>query len=278
MILSIIESEIETSAKSKVNLPEVAEKLIPVAQEASSLLLSFYDSGFEVESKDDGSPVTNADFAADQFLQEKLHELTPNIPIVSEESPHEINLKNAESTLYWLIDPLDGTRGFIRKNGHFCINIALMENHTPILGVIALPTEDEIYVGFEKTAYKVHHGVRENLQTRTFPKHGVDVLVGSTKAQHDDLYESFFSHFKIASIRARGGASKFCYISKGAVDLYIRFSKCYEWDIAAGHAILEAAGGIVQNLKGERLLYGDPKFKNYGFVALGQKYDLPAFA
>ena len=261
-----------------MNLSEIAEKLIPIAQEASKLLLSFYDSGFEVESKDDGSPVTNADFAADQYLQEQLIKILPDVPVVSEESPYETNLKNSKADRYWLIDPLDGTRGFIRKNGHFCINIALMENHKPILGVIALPTEDEVYVGFEKIAYKIHEGLRENLLTRSFPMQGVDVLVGSTKAQHDELYESFFSHFKIASIRARGGASKFCYISKGVVDLYIRFSKCYEWDIAAGHAILAAAGGIVQNLKGEPLSYGDPKFKNYGFVALGQKYDLPAFA
>lgn len=261
-----------------MNLSEIAEKLVPIAQEASSLLLSFYDTGFDVEAKDDGSPVTNADFAADKYLQEKLAEILSEVPVVSEESPYEINLQNSKAERYWLIDPLDGTRGFIRKNGHFCINIALMENHKPILGVIALPTDGEVYVGFEKVAFKVHDGHRETLSTRPFPKSGVDVLVGSTKAQHDELYDSFFSHFKIASIRARGAASKFCFISKGAVDLYIRFSKCYEWDIAAGHAILEAAGGIVQNLKGEPLVYGDPKFKNYGFVALGQKYDLPAIA
>jgi 3'(2'), 5'-bisphosphate nucleotidase len=261
-----------------VNLSQVAEKLVPIAQEAAQLLLSFYETGFEIETKEDGSPVTNADLAANTFLLSRLKEVLPETPVVSEESPYEVNLKNAQAPRYWLIDPLDGTRGFIRKNDHFCINIALMENHKPILGVIALPVEGEVYVGYDHTAFKVHDGVREDLQTRPFPTAGVDVLVGSTKAKRDDLYENFFSHFKIASIRARGGASKFCYISKGEVDLYIRFSKCYEWDVAAGHAIVEAAGGIVRDLRGEPLTYGTPSFKNYGFMVLGQKYDLPAFA
>lgn len=260
-----------------MHLSKLAEDLIPIAEAASQLLLDFYETGFEIESKEDGSPITSADLKADQFLQEHLIKLLPDTPVVSEEGPAEINQKNANSNRYWLIDPLDGTRGFIRKNGHFCINIALMENHKPILGVIALPTEGDIYVGYDKTAFKVHGNVCETIHTRTFPQTGVDILVGSTKAQHDELYESFFSHFKIASIKARGGASKFCYISKGVVDLYIRFSKCYEWDVAAGHAIVEAAGGIVQDLKGNTLVYGAAKFKNYGFMVLGQKYDLPTF-
>ena len=248
-----------------------------MGQETSQLLLSFYDKGFDVEVKEDGSPLTNADLAADALLQAALQKLTPDTPVVSEESPHDVNTKNAGSPRYWLIDPLDGTRGFIRKNGHFCVNIALMEDHKPILGVIALPTEGEVYVGYQGIAFKVKDGAREDIHTRNFPITGIDAMVGSTKAQHDDLYESFFSNFKIASVKARGGASKFCYIARGDVDLYIRFSKCYEWDVAAGHAIVSAAGGIVQNLKGEALAYGHPDFVNRGFMVLGQKYDLPPF-
>ncbi|MEB3703023.1 3'(2'),5'-bisphosphate nucleotidase CysQ [Candidatus Bealeia paramacronuclearis] len=249
-----------------------------MGQETSQLLLSFYDKGFEVESKDDGSPLTNADLAADACLQSALKKLTPEIPIVSEESSLEVNEKSAQSPLYWIIDPLDGTRGFIRKNGHFCVNIALMENHKPLLGVIALPTENEVYVGHGTASFKIKDGLREAIYTRNFPEDGVDAMVGSTKAQHDDLYESFFSHFKVASLKARGGASKFCYIARGDVDLYIRFSKCYEWDVAAGHAIVEAAGGIVQNLKGGTLNYGDPQFVTRGFMVFGQKHDLPTFS
>lgn len=219
---------------------------------------------FACERKEDCSPLTEADLASHHIIVDALHSLTPDIPVVSEEGADQIN----PDGLFWLVDPLDGTREFIKRNGEFTVNIALIENNLPILGVISAPALDISYTG----AINMQPRKREknkNWSNITSEKigSGPTKIVGSKSHGSDESTQWVATHYPNAEFCGIGSSLKFCLIAEGKAHAYPRFGRTMEWDTAAGHAILNAAGGIVTRIDGTPLTYGKPIFENPHFIA-----------
>ncbi len=253
---------------SKPNLDSLTPSLVHLAEKAGTLICRIYKEEIEVFEKKDGSPVTQADQESHDFLQDGLKKLTPHIPLISEEDAASWHIKNP---LYWLVDPLDGTKGFIHKNGQFCINIALMEHDRPILGLIHLPLTQETFYGYEGKAWKHVQGKSDPIHTRSTPSQGMTLLVGGYGKKFKEQEDIFLKTYPITKIERIQSAIKFCAIASGAADLYLRFEACSEWDTAAGQALVEAAGGAMANIDGTTFIYGKPGLLNKAFVVFGHK-------
>lgn len=254
--------------KSEPNLELLAPKVVALAEKAGKLICQIYEKGFEVFEKKDHTPVTQADHQSNHFLKEGLENLTPSIPVISEEDESSWIIK---SPYYWLIDPLDGTKGFIEKTGEFCINIALMEKNQPIFGLIHIPLTHETFYGYAKKAWRVFEGEASAIHTRSHPPQGMTLLLGGYGKKFKGQQDFFLKSYPITKVERIRSAIKFCHIASGRADLYVRFEACSEWDTAAGQALVEAAGGIMTNLDGTPFLYGKSGLINEGFVVFGMK-------
>ncbi len=250
------------------NLESLAPHLVALSEKAGARIRHIYTEVFEVIEKGDGSPVTQADHESHRLLKEGLEKLTPSIPVISEEDEASWTIK---SSFYWLIDPLDGTKAFIQKSGEFCINIALIKDNYPIFGLIHIPLSGETFYGYEKKAFCKSKGKTTSLQTRPFPSQGMTLLLGGYGKKFQRQEELFLKSYPIAKIERIRSAIKFCRIASGKADLYLRFMPCSEWDTAAGHALVEAAGGIMTQLDGQPFHYGKPALINEEFVVFGRK-------
>lgn len=247
-------------------IPEILP-LIKIIQEASSIALEYFQKDYDVFSKDDESPVTEADFAVNEFILSKLSKFTPDIPIITEESESHAQI-NAQS-IFWLVDPIDGTRSFIKRNNDFTINIGLVKNKKPILGIIAVPITGEIYYTENNLAYKRNkEGLAQKIHAKIFDESNIQALIGSSKDKHTLEYLHINN---ISSFKRISSALKFCLLAEGLADIYPRFGKTMEWDSAAGHAILNAAGGSISQVDGSELEYGKEKFENTHFIAWANK-------
>lgn len=243
-----------------------------IAREAGQVILRYYNDTMAVTTKLDGSPVTQADQAAEHVILPALHHLTPEIPVVAEEAVSAGTIPDVSQGRFWLVDPLDGTKEFINRNGDFTVNIALIKNGTPVLGVVFAPATGELFAGAgPRTAIEWderHHD--RPITARTAPAEGLTVVASRS---HGDLakLEAFLAGRKVKETRQRGSSLKFCLLAKGEADLYPRFGPTCEWDTAAGHAVLLAAGGRVETVDGRPLTYGKPSgFLNPEFVAYGK--------
>ena len=219
--------------------------------------------------KEDNSPITEADAAANKLITQALRKLTPEIPIVAEESVACGEAPDVHGNSFWLVDPLDGTKEFIGGRSEFTVNIALIVNNAPVLGVIYLPALNVIYwggcgLGAQR---QEDHQLPTPLQTRTIPTNGPTVI--SSRSHSNLETEQWLSKTRVAQRAIAGSSVKFCRIAEGRADLYPRLGTTMEWDIAAGHAILAAAGGGVETIEGAPLRYGKPDFKNPYFIARG---------
>jgi len=252
-----------------------AARLLPtvrtIAHEAGQVILRFYNSGAEVATKADGSPVTQADQAAEHVILPALHHLTPAIPVVAEEECAAGRIPDIAGGRFWLVDPLDGTKEFISRNGEFTVNIALIVAGQPILGVVYAPATGFLYAGAGPGSAIVWQEGRHDraITVRRPPKEGVTV---ASSRSHGDAGETeqFLSRYTVKEHVACGSSLKFCTVAAGQADLYPRFGSTCEWDTAAGHAVLLAAGGRVCVGDGASALgYGKPGFKNPSFVAYG---------
>ncbi len=253
---------------AKPHLHSLAPQIVALAEKAGAVIRQVYTKEIEVFEKNDGSPVTHADHQSHCFLKAGLEKLTPTIPIISEEDESSWTLK---SPSYWLIDPLDGTKGFIHKTGEFCINIALMEENRPIFGLIHLPLTGETFYGYEKQAWR--HGEEKSsvIHTRSCPPSGMVLLFGGYGKAYKEHEELFLKSYPIHKVKRLRSAIKFCHIASGVADLYVRYEPCSEWDTAAGQILVEAAGGVMTRLDGTPFLYGKPGLINEGFVVFGRK-------
>ncbi len=249
-------------------LDTLIPSLVDIVEKAGKLISDIYNDEFEVIKKEDGSPVTKADTLSHDLLKAELERLTPGVPVISEEDESSWIVKSPQ---YWLVDPLDGTKGFIYKTGDFCINIALMENDKPIFGLIHLPLTRETYYGFNGKAFRNLAGDLSPIHTRHFPANGLTLLLGGYGKKFKEQEDFFLKTYPITKIMRLRSAIKFCLIASGSADIYMRFEPCYEWDTAAGHALLEAAGGILTQVNGSPFLYGKTHLINEAFVAFGQK-------
>jgi 3'(2'), 5'-bisphosphate nucleotidase len=240
----------------------------PIAEEAGRATMRFYGTTAAME-KADGSPVTAADQAAEDIILPALRALTPDIPVVSEEEVSKGLSPDVTGTRFWLVDPLDGTKEFLSGNGEFTVNIALIENGAPVLGVVVVPALGETYAGAAPgtATLKDARGERP-ISARGAPFEGLTV-VGSRSHGDAAAMEAFLGGRKVAAFRAAGSSLKLCLIARGEADLYPRLGTTMEWDIAAGHAVLRAAGGRVETLDGGAFLYGKPEYRNPHFAAYG---------
>lgn len=228
-------------------------------------------TGFETGRKPGNSPVTEADIAADRLITERLRALAPHVPIISEEGGQLVDVSS--SPYFWCVDPLDGTKGFIRGEDAFTVNIALIAEHQPIAGVIYVPARGDVYSGYRQGAaaeatYCPQGGERETIQVRSSQpdaRHGLISRHHRTDNERQQVRE-----YGVVSTEAVASSWKFCLLAAGKADIYPRFGPTMEWDTAAGQAILEAAGGAVTDMEsGETLRYGKPGFENPRFVAWG---------
>ena len=236
-------------------------KIIELARQAGKIILEFYNTDYEVATKTDDSPVTQADIAADKFIVAGLQEIAPQIPIISEEGNKVLP---ARAKRFWLVDPLDGTKGFINKTGQFTVNIGLIEDGKPTLGVIYIPTEDKMYWGFGTKAFLDG----KQILCRKAPDDGLVVV--ASKSHRDAHTDEYVQDLQVKKFLPAASSLKFCMLAEGAADLYPRFGTTMEWDVAAGHAILLAAGGTMHNPDGTEFQYNKPDWRNVGFIANGK--------
>lgn len=239
--------------------PPVPAELIPgvirLAEIASHRILEIYNSEFSITQKDDRSPLTAADMASHDAICKGLHDLTPAIPILSEESAHIPYATRKNWDYFWLVDPLDGTREFIKRNGEFTINIALIEKHSPVLGVIHVPVTGATYfAGRGNGAFKKSgNETPRKIKTRRTDV-GRIALAGS-RSHGSDRQLALIKKLGDIEIHAIGSALKFCLVAEGIVDIYPRFGPTSEWDTAAAQCIVEEAGGMVTDTEFNPLRY-----------------------
>jgi len=251
-------------------------ELVRLAYQAGQVIMEVYASPIAVTTKADKSPVTEADQKAEDVILAGLRKLAPQIPILAEESVAKGDVPEI-GTSFFLVDPLDGTKEFISRNGEFTVNIGLIENGVPVFGVVYAPAIDEMYFG------RVGHGAMfatmktslpwtglahaTPIKTRVTPIEGATVL--ASRSHCDAETEAFIAKTKVTQLVSAGSSLKFCRVASGAADLYPRFGRTMEWDTAAGHAVLLAAGGKVITTDGKPLTYGKKSrgFDNPAFIA-----------
>ncbi|QID18533.1 3'(2'),5'-bisphosphate nucleotidase CysQ [Nitrogeniibacter mangrovi] len=242
------------------------EALIPVIRRAGDVILDIYRTDFEVRGKDDSSPVTEADEQAEALILPALEAILPGTPVVAEEAVAAGKIPEVAER-FWLVDPLDGTKEFINRNGEFTVNIALIEHGQPVLGVVLAPALGRLFGGAVGVgAWVEDEAGRRPIQVRTPPQAGVTVVASRSHGDASAL-DAFLAPYKVAELKSAGSSLKICLVAAGEADLYPRLGRTMEWDIAAGHAVLAAAGGRLTTLDDAPLGYGKPGFDNPHFVA-----------
>jgi 3'(2'), 5'-bisphosphate nucleotidase len=251
-------------------LDRIGREARAIARRAGAAILEIYAGSFAVEQKADDSPLTAADMAAHHAIVEGLQALTPDLPVLSEESASIPWSTRATWTRYWLVDPLDGTREFVKRNGEFTVNIALIEDHAPIFGVVLAPVSGELYFGLRDEGAFIERApgaLPEPLQTR--PAARPPVVAGS-RSHAQERTAAMLAHLGEHQMMSMGSSLKFCLIAAGKADLYLRLGPTSEWDTAAAQCVLEQAGGAVLDMQGERFRYNTREsLINPEFVAVG---------
>jgi len=247
----------------------VLEAVLEIAANAARAIMDIYDSDFAVELKDDRTPLTEADRVAHAIIVEGLGQLSTRLPVLSEESAgHEVENRRQWDE-FWLVDPLDGTKEFVKRNGEFTVNIALIEQHKPVLGVVNAPALDAIYAGADSLgAFKQVGG---NLTPIEVQKPATEPLRVVGSRSHPSLeLAAFLETLGPHEIKSMGSSLKICLVAEGEADLYPRLGPTSEWDTAAAEAILISAGGSMMDLMGQPLAYNAREtLLNPNFLALG---------
>ncbi len=260
---------------------QLLEVMISAAIEAGRAVCAVYHSDFEVRTKQDESPVTAADHAAEAVILGRLRAAAPGIPVVAEE---EVAAGRVPATggEFFLVDPLDGTKEFIQRRGEFTVNVALVRDGAPVLGVVYGPAVSRLFVGnvatrralrSEQSPDDAHRAPQTEIHVRTPPAAGLTVVASRSHLNAET--DQYLRRLKISSLVSIGSSLKFCLIAAGEADVYPRLGPTMEWDTAAGHAVLAAAGGTVINLDGSAFRYGKPEFRNPSFIATSTLTVLP---
>ncbi len=248
------------------------ECVVAVAEQAGAVVLVHYEKGVTARTKEDKTPVTDADEAAEAIILPELPKLLPGVPVIAEEEVARSGAPPIPEGRFWLVDPLDGTREFLKRNGEFTVNIALVENAMPVLGVVHAPALGLTFSACGPgTAAKRAAGEKFHpIAARSVPSEGIVVVASRSHAEPRRL-ERFLSGVKVAAFKQAGSALKFGLVASGEADVYPRLGRTMEWDTAAGHAVVLAAGGSVETLDGKPLRYGKKGFENPDFVARGRR-------
>ena len=247
-----------------LNLKNIAENLIETFLKAGEIAKEISHQGVKITFKSDKSPVTDGDLAVDKLLRTKIKSLTLNIPIVSEETV-DLNIKNEDKT-FWLIDPIDGTRDYIKKKDEYTLNAALIIDLKPALGVVYAPAKNRLFFSYGKgLAFEIYNGKKKDLNCRKINNNEIIGLEnsGTTPNEIIDIYKKY----KVSQMLKMSSSLKFCVLAAGEADIYAANARAYEWDIAAGHAILEHAGGFMTTHEEKKFFYGKDNYKNLPIIA-----------
>ncbi len=260
------------------NMRHLAEQLLSTVQSAGRLEMQIYEQDFLVERKNDNSPVTKADRLAEAVIVETLTRIFPDIPVIAEEAASDGNIPRTGER-FFLVDPLDGTKEFIKKSREFTVNVALIDKGQPVFGIVYAPAIQELYLTLGTTqamsckldpfapVKSLEELDLKPISTRTPTSNGLIVVV--SKSHMTDETSDFITTLDVRELQNIGSSLKFCLLARGDADVYPRFGPTMEWDTAAGHAVLAAAGGKVMTSDGAPLSYGktDQKYRNPYFVA-----------
>jgi 3'(2'), 5'-bisphosphate nucleotidase len=249
---------------------DIGAALADICEEASALILPLWRSGLTVFSKADESPVTEADRRGEVLIVERLTALFPDIPIVSEEDASEFGTPDAIGPRFFLVDPVDGTKAFVRGDPNFTVNIGLIENGRPVAGAVTAPASDETWFTQDGQAMKRQiGGVAQPVSVRPWPKGAAVALISHTMSA--ETAQKLADQYGFDLREPMDSSIKFCRLAEGSADIYPRHGPTMEWDVAAGHAVLQAAGGQLKTPEGEDFVYGkaDAGFRNGWFVARG---------
>ena len=241
-------------------LRDISENLIDTFNTAGKESINLYTKGLKIEIKDDNSPVSNGDLRINELITSKIKDLTPNIPIVSEETV-DLSIKNTEK-IFWLIDPIDGTKEYIAGKDEYTLNAALVINTVPVLGLVGVPRKNRLFYTYGPgESYLIEKGQTKKINcSKKQPKGKIVAL--SSVFKPSNIILNKLKEFNVSSIVKMASSYKFCVIATGEYDVYAASERANEWDYAAGHAIAQNAGAIIKTLDGKPFLYGKEDYKN----------------
>jgi 3'(2'), 5'-bisphosphate nucleotidase len=257
------------------DLRALAEQLLPIVDQAGAAIMKIYDGGFTVQHKEDDSPLTMADLESQRVILEGLTRITPDIPVLSEESAAAPWAERQTWRELWVVDPLDGTREFVKRNGEFTVNIALVVDHEPVLGVVSAPAQGLVFWGAQGVgAFTAHRGAKRTAIRTTVPQRPLRVIGSRSHASKETA--AYLEKVAEHVLTGVGSSLKFCLLAEGKADLYPRFGPTSEWDTAAGQAVLQAAGGHVTRSDGHPMRYNcRESVLNGDFIAFNDPSVLP---
>ncbi len=248
----------------KIDYKKITEDLIPVFHEAGKKSISLYESGLEIKIKSDNSPVSNGDLSVNKMICEKILKLTPDIPIISEETV-DINKKN-NNTIFWLIDPIDGTKEYIAGKDEYTLNAALVVDKKPIIGLVGVPKKKQLFYTYgEGNSFieQNNNHIKINCERDNKRK---KIMALSSMGKPSEIILKKLKEFKVDSITKVASSYKFCLIADGSFDIYAARERANEWDYAAGHAVAKNAGAIITTLDNKPFLYGKENYKNQSLL------------
>ena len=253
----------------KIDFKKITEQLISIFEIAGLESINLYKKGLKIEIKEDGSPVSNGDLKVNELICKKIVELTPDIPIISEET---VNLKEKNTnSIFWLIDPIDGTKEYIAGKDEYTLNAALVIDKKPIIGLVGVPKKNQLFYsyGVGKSFVKINESEKiVNCKKQNKRK---DVVAVSNSNKPSEIIMKKFKEYNVSSITKVASSYKFCLIADGTYDIYAAKERANEWDYAAGHAIAENAGAIITTLDYQPFLYGKEDYKNSSLLILRSK-------
>ncbi len=241
-------------------LKTISESLINTFNEAGKVSIDLYRKGLKIEIKEDKSPVTNGDLKVNELITNKIKAITPNLPIVSEETV-DLKVKN-KAKIFWLIDPIDGTKEYIAGKDEYTLNAALVINTVPVLGLVGVPKKNRLFFSYGLgESYLIEAGTTKKLNCSKQQPQGQIVALSSVIKPSDLILNKLKEH-KVNSIVKMASSYKFCVIATGEYDIYAARERANEWDYAAGHAVAQNAGAIIKTLDEKPFLYGKEDYKN----------------
>ena len=256
----------------KLELDSMVQNLIYISKLAGDEILDVYDGSFDVTIKDDLSPLTDADRRSNQVITDKLESLYPEIPILSEEGKQTNFSIRKKWKLFWLIDPLDGTKEFVKRNGEFTVNIALISQGNPIAGVVYAPVNSICWYGSENSgSYKIEgSGEPTKISVKDHAENPIKIV--SSRSHPSSKLQSYLDRFDNHEIVGMGSSLKICLVADGSAHIYPRLGPTMEWDSGAGHAVLKFAGGyLTDTTTGDELIYNKEILRNPDFICYGPK-------
>lgn len=262
-----------TESSTRFRAEELLPGVLELARRAGAAILEIYQQADpKAESKADGSPLTEADLVSHAIIVEGLGHLTPEWPVLSEESQEVSFDRRRPWRVFWMVDPLDGTKEFLHRSGEFTVNIALIEEGRPVLGVVYAPAIDLLYYAAKGAgAWRVQNTTTSPIRVSPPPNGNLRMVISRSHSSGEEHLSRFTGGAERCELVPMGSSLKFCLVAEGSADVYPRLGPTMEWDVAAAHCIVEEAGGTVADLDGNPMGYNKPVLKQPGFVAQGAR-------